>query len=87
MSILCPGDFVPPDLLEFHVQSRAPNRRQRHPMRASTLHQEDRSVFHAGQPAREVRLAVDRRRRHDLRQPSDEPSIVLFVPQRAIQSW
>ena len=58
---------------------------ERHAMRRAGPRQQHRAVLDAGQPAGEMRLAVDRLARHDLRQPADEPPVVGFAAQRPIQ--
>ena len=67
------------------LRAGAADSREGHPMRPPAFGQEHVPLFHAGQPAREMRLAVHRLARHDLRQPADEPAIVRLVPQRPIQ--
>ena len=43
------------------------------------------TVLDAREPAGKRRLAIDRRRRHDLGQPAREAAVIRFVPQRPIE--
>lgn len=54
-------------------------------MDLAALFKEDRSVVQPREPAGKRRLAVDRFRGHDLRQPTGEPPIIRLVPERPIE--
>ncbi len=81
-------------LLQFgsHIVSLSQNstssrarliRSQRHPMRAPPLFEYHRARVHPDEPARKMRLALDRCSRHNLRQPSRRTADSRLLPEAA----
>jgi hypothetical protein len=74
-----------PSCLEFHLEPRALDVRERHPVDFPSFFEKYQAFVHTGEPSCEGGLPVDRLGGHELGHPALEPPVVRLVPERAIQ--